>query len=284
MYVKIFRQIYDSTLADDWRALITFQQLLILANQHGEIDMTQEAIARTTNLPLDLLQAGLLTLMAPDPRSRSKLEEGRRIVLLDSLRPWGWRLVNYAYYRRLASAEDKRAKDRERIAEKRKKNEPVAQCRTPSRQVADVAQAVSSKQEAEVIKNKPAATPRPPVHALIDFFSKQCESMKGIKPVIAGGKDGAIIKAFLKRFDERGARFLITWFLDDPLSDRLGPSIGACFSVTTVNKWLCSDQVPAPESADPVVDQSDKLGQLTKGVQDGLSRVSRVSAAEINDV
>ncbi len=139
MYSKIFRQIYDGTLADDWRALVTFQQLLILADEQGVVDMTPGAIHRTTGIPIDIIEPGLVKLAQPDQHSRSAAEEGRRIVSIDPDRPWGWRLVNYVYYRNLATKEEKRQKDRERIAEKRKLSQPVADCRTPSLSVADVA-------------------------------------------------------------------------------------------------------------------------------------------------
>ena len=58
MYTKVFRQIYDGTLADNWQALVTFQQLLILADENGMVDMTLAAIHRTTGIPVEILQQG----------------------------------------------------------------------------------------------------------------------------------------------------------------------------------------------------------------------------------
>jgi len=135
MFGKLFGQMYDSSLVEDWRALVTFQQLVILCDADGIVDMTPEAIIRRTNLPADVIRGGLALLEQPDPRSRTPDEEGRRIVRLDDHRDWGWRIVNHAHYRDLASREDKRAKDRLRIAEKRRKaNESggVAECRNLS--------------------------------------------------------------------------------------------------------------------------------------------------------
>jgi hypothetical protein len=50
MYGKLFSQMYDGTLATKgpWQALVTFQQLIILADKHGIVDMTPEAIGRRT--------------------------------------------------------------------------------------------------------------------------------------------------------------------------------------------------------------------------------------------
>lgn len=119
MYGRIFRSIYDGTLADNWQALVTFQQLLVLCDQQGIVDMTPGAISRTTGIPLDIIGAGLAALEAPDPASRTPTEEGRRVARLDDHRDWGWRIVNFAAYRAIRSAEDKRQADRVRIARKR---------------------------------------------------------------------------------------------------------------------------------------------------------------------
>ena len=119
MYAKIFRQIYDGTLAADWQVMVVFQQLLILSDQHGVVDMTPEAIARTTNIPLDIIRHGLTKLAEPDPYSRTAKNEGRRIELLDPARPWGWQIVNHRYYRDLISRADRNEKRRIEIAEQR---------------------------------------------------------------------------------------------------------------------------------------------------------------------
>lgn len=143
MYGKIFDSIYDGTLRANWKALITFQQLIILSDSDGVIDMTPHAIHGRTGIPLDIIEEGLKHLAEPDPYSRSSTEQGRRIILVDPSRPWGWRLVNHAYYRDLLNRADKREKDRVRIAEKRAKesktSQDVAVCRNESRDVANVA-------------------------------------------------------------------------------------------------------------------------------------------------
>ncbi len=136
MYGKIFKQMYEGTLAGHWQAIVTMQQLVVLATKDGIVDMTPESIARTTSIPIEIIQAGLEHLAKPDPYSRTPGEDGRRIVLLDDHRPWGWRLVNHAKYRALRNLEEKREADRVRIAEKRKQTNDVA---TVSRGVADVA-------------------------------------------------------------------------------------------------------------------------------------------------
>ena len=48
MYGKIFEQIYDSSVCEDWQAMITFQQLIVLADADGVVDMTAKSISRRT--------------------------------------------------------------------------------------------------------------------------------------------------------------------------------------------------------------------------------------------
>ncbi|HEY1772465.1 MAG TPA: hypothetical protein VGH91_04655 [Gammaproteobacteria bacterium] len=121
MYGKVFRQMYDSTVATNWKALVTFQQFIILADSDGVVDMTPEAISRYTNIPLEIIQAGIAELEKPDPKSRSKEAEGRRLERLDPDREWGWYLVNYEYYANLRTREEIRAGNRERKRRQREK-------------------------------------------------------------------------------------------------------------------------------------------------------------------
>lgn len=141
MYGKIFDSIYKGTLYGQWEAIVTLQQLVTLCDSQGVIDMTPQAIAATTSIPLNIINKGLKVLQDPDPFSRTPGEEGRRIVLIDDHRPWGWFIVNHKKYRDMASYEEKKLADKIRIAEKRKaaKNEVVASCRKLSQTVEKVA-------------------------------------------------------------------------------------------------------------------------------------------------
>lgn len=142
MYGKIFEQIYNSTVCQDWKTLIVFQQCIILSDDLGILDMTPEAISRRTGIPLEIIAHGIKELEKPDPRSRSTKSEGRRLELIDSHRDWGWVVVNKVEYRKLASRLEKQENDKVRIANKRaitSVSQPVANCSDQSQEVADVA-------------------------------------------------------------------------------------------------------------------------------------------------
>ena len=178
MYGKVFAQMYEGTLAGHWQAIVTMQQLIVLATKDGVIDMTAESISRRTSIPPEIITAGLEHLAKPDPFSRTPGEDGRRIVLLDDHRPWGWKLVNHAKYRALRNLEEKREADRDRMREKRNKTNDVA---TESPSVADVAHAdadakagkASAGEKAPPAEGRGAAAPDCPHHKVIDLYHEQ---------------------------------------------------------------------------------------------------------------
>lgn len=123
MYGKVFSSMYDGTLATrgPWQALVTFQQLIVLSDRDGVVDMTTEAIARRTSIPLEIIETGIAALLHPDPRSRTPAEDGRRIIPLEDHRDWGWQIVNHAKYQAMRSAEERREYLRVAQANRREK-------------------------------------------------------------------------------------------------------------------------------------------------------------------
>lgn len=119
MYAKIFRALWDGTLADSWEAWALFVFLLAHADAEGFVDMTPQSIARRSSIPLEAVLRGLEVLEAPDPMSRSEAEGGRRLVRVDDHRPWGWQIVNARHYRGITDAETVREQARVRQADRR---------------------------------------------------------------------------------------------------------------------------------------------------------------------
>lgn len=184
MYTKVFRSIYDGTLADNWQAMVTFQQMLILADSQGVVDMTPSAMARITGIPLDILASGIAALESPDPASRTADMEGRRIARLDAHRDWGWFLVNFAKYRAMQSREEKKSADRERMREKR-----------------------SSALAGGVIGMS------------CEYCGSEATGVDHITPTSAGGPDADsnVVACCLRCNASKNSRDLLT-FLNDPLS------------------------------------------------------------------
>ncbi len=121
MFAKVFAQVFDSSIAEDYRVRLVFEDFLKLADKDGVVDMTREAIARRTNVPLKIVAHGIAELEKPDKESRSPDCEGRRLVRLDAHRDWGWRIVNFQKYRESATKEMLRMGDAERKRESRRR-------------------------------------------------------------------------------------------------------------------------------------------------------------------
>jgi hypothetical protein len=121
MFAKVFTSMYDGTLATrgPWQALVTFQQFLVLADRVGIVDMTAEAIARRTTIPLDIIKIGITSLEQTDDGSRTPDEEGRRIVRIRPNTDWGWQVVNYEKYRNMRNADERREYMRNLMRERR---------------------------------------------------------------------------------------------------------------------------------------------------------------------
>lgn len=101
--------------------MITFQQMIVLCDADGIIDMTPSAISKRTSIPVEHIKAGIEILEKPDPWSRTPDEEGRRIVRLDDHRPWGWYLVNHKKYKSLQDSDTVREQNRIRKQRQRDK-------------------------------------------------------------------------------------------------------------------------------------------------------------------
>ncbi len=140
MFGKIFTQIFDSSLADNPQTRWIFMDLLVLADQNGVVDMTHEAIARRTNVPLASVETAIQELESKDGRSRSVEFGGVRIKRLDAHRTWGWAIVNYSKYRAIANAEAYREVTRQKVAKMRDEEK----AKTPK--AASEAQAYSGKE------------------------------------------------------------------------------------------------------------------------------------------
>lgn len=112
-YVPVFDTVFQGTLCGRWPDSGVWLCLLALADKHGNIDMTVPYISAVTGVPADVLTGCIERFMQPDPHSRTKDEDGRRLVRLDESRSWGWRIVNHAKYREKAR---KQAYDSERTA------------------------------------------------------------------------------------------------------------------------------------------------------------------------
>jgi len=175
MYAKVFAQIYDGTLCTKgpWQALVTFQQLLVLADQDGNVDMTASAISRRTTIPMEIISLGIDELLKDDPESRTPTENGRRILPLCEGRAWGWKIVNYKHYRALKREEERRNYHREYWHKRKDKLNKKLNNSTKSTELNDAQQnqpIAEAEAEAYAENHIGNSLPRCPVDKIVDLY------------------------------------------------------------------------------------------------------------------
>jgi hypothetical protein len=91
--------------------------MLVMADSRGRVLGSIPGLAHRACVTLENTQLALERFLAPDPFSRTKEHEGRRIEEIDG----GWRLLNYLKYREMRDEEDRREYLRKHKAQSRAK-------------------------------------------------------------------------------------------------------------------------------------------------------------------
>lgn len=109
-YIPIFCSITQSTLwSADAAVCKVYITMLAMADPEGYVASSVDGIAALARLPLEEVDKALAELMAPDPRSRSKTDSGRRVFEV----PRGWHIPALPVFRALARKESEKARKRE---------------------------------------------------------------------------------------------------------------------------------------------------------------------------
>ena len=110
-YTKLANSILTSTIwMEDDETRIVWLTLLAMADRNGEVQASIPGLANVARVSVQGCHAAIDKFLAPDPYSRTKDDEGRRIEEIRG----GWVLINHAEYRNLASDEDRKHKAAER--------------------------------------------------------------------------------------------------------------------------------------------------------------------------
>ena len=106
-YTKLFHTLPTSSVwMECYPTRIVWITLLVMSNKDGIVRVTAPGLAKVAGVALDEAVVALETLAAPDPHSRTKADDGRRITEVDG----GYQLVNHAMYLEKASTVDKQSK------------------------------------------------------------------------------------------------------------------------------------------------------------------------------
>lgn len=123
-YTKLFGSILHSTIwAESHATRIVWMTMLAAKDKDGIVEASIPGLARLANVTLEECEVALGKFLAPDPYSRTKDNDGRRIEEVHG----GWRVLNHDYYRGLLDADDQRDKAAERKRRQRDREAARAQ-------------------------------------------------------------------------------------------------------------------------------------------------------------
>ena len=94
--------------------------MLAMKNRHHIVEASVPGLADFARVTIERCREALEVLKSPDPDSRSKGHEGRRIVDVDG----GWLILNGEHYREKMNADERREANRiyqKRFREKKRK-------------------------------------------------------------------------------------------------------------------------------------------------------------------
>ena len=110
-YAKLHSSILDSTIwLEPHHVVRVWIAMLAMKDQHGVVAASIPGLAVRARVELTECEEALAKFMSPDPYSRTKDFDGRRIEEVDG----GWQLLNHVKYREIDSEDDRRRKDAER--------------------------------------------------------------------------------------------------------------------------------------------------------------------------
>lgn len=104
-YTKLFSSITESTVwGEPYPTRIVWVTFLAMADAQGNVYGSIPGVARRANVTLQEAEAAIAAFLSPDPHSRTKDRDGRRVEEIDG----GWQLVNHAKYARVRDEIERR--------------------------------------------------------------------------------------------------------------------------------------------------------------------------------
>ncbi len=130
-FVKIYRSILDSSIANDVIVRHIFIDILLLADKDGRVDIAPTAIARRTGWSVEQVHTAIADLCSPDPESRTPGHNGARLIPIPG-QGFGWTIPNFRTYAERGTSSERMRNLRSRRAEEPTSEEPPASD-TPAR-------------------------------------------------------------------------------------------------------------------------------------------------------
>lgn len=116
MYGKSFESMYEGSMFGAGINVFAVWNYIIAKCRRGVIEINPSFLAAILGGKEDDIESALRFLCRPDPKSRSKKEDGRRLVKEGQFQ---YRVVNWEYYDKIKSEEERREYNRQKQREYR---------------------------------------------------------------------------------------------------------------------------------------------------------------------
>jgi hypothetical protein len=242
-YTKLFTSIITSTIwAEDDATRIVWITLLALADKNGEVQGSVPGIARMAAVSIESCRAAFVKFMSPDPDSRTKDDEGRRVEEIEG----GWVLLNHQKYRDMSSGEDRKVQAairQKRARQKRERNgqivthshAPVTKSHAPvtheSRQICQAEAEAEAEAEATSLKMSKETKETPAFAAVVCLKSEEIPAESKPDTRTKNAKLAALKVPDFPSEREFDA------FVSDEFLDNIGTYKGGLYQDLCARKW-----------------------------------------------
>ena len=264
-YTKLFNTIITSTIwQEPDKTRLIWITMLALADQNGCIHASVPGLAMVARVNVDATRQALEDLQAPDPDSRTKDHDGRRIEEIDG----GWRILNYAKYCAMMNEEERREYKARWMREKRQAREDVDRC--GQARTDEDASALGGHTETQTQTNK--NTPLPPKGVEGEIY--QAYPRKVSKPAAMKAIRRALTRVKAERLLDRTRAYARVWAQAPANRKRFIPYPATWFNQEQYNdsesEWLTVARDPRqrPEAATEL-DMKLEKDPLWKAAQRG---------------
>ncbi len=198
-FTKLYSGILDSTLwCEPDRTRLMWICMLAMADQYGRVMGSVPGLANRARVPLDDARAAIRAFLDPDPDSRTKDFEGRRIEEIDG----GWRLLNHAKYRELRAEDDRR--EQNRLAQARARDRKRDESAKVSTRQHESAESAHTEADADAVRDMGAIAPSSsaapktptipcPYQSIVDLFHEKLPSLPKVR-LMGTGRQKALRK------------------------------------------------------------------------------------------
>ena len=118
MYGRLFESTFDGSMLGSGSAVFAVWAYVIAKQRDGEVELHPKLLSAIIGDPVEVIEEAIEKLCSPDPMSRNKDEEGRRLIHIQSYK---YRVVSAHIYAAIKSDNDRREYNRRKQAEHRAK-------------------------------------------------------------------------------------------------------------------------------------------------------------------